>query len=167
MVSSTGSRRLLQESDPLSELQGAVENWQREVQLLRDGLKIVGSRVEALRSSQGKTYDMESSDIQLILKEIQLVQRDVSVVKDENLPRIERLVEKLNGSVRRNTDVLAAHETKITVLERVYNDQVAPALKQIVDNRVDIAVTVAKIAAGGLGAGGGIAFVVGKALGWF
>ena len=110
--------------------------------------------------------NVENTDVRLVLKEIQMVQRDISTVKDDSLPRIERLVEKLNGTVGRNTAVLAEHDKRVTVLEKFCEQQVTPALRQIIDNRVDIAVMLAKIAAGGLSAGAG-AMLIGKAFGAF
>jgi hypothetical protein len=109
---------------------------------------------------------VENTDVRLVLKEIQIVQQAVSSVKDDSLPRIERSLEKLNGTVRRNSDLLAEHDKRVFVLERFCDQQVSPALAQIIDNRVDIAVLLAKIAAGGLSVGAG-AMLIGKAFGAF
>jgi hypothetical protein len=109
---------------------------------------------------------VENTDVRLVLKEIQIVQQAVSSVKDDSLPRIEKSLEKLNGTVRRNSDLLAEHDKRVFVLERFCDQQVSPALAQIIDNRVDIAVLLAKIAAGGLSVGAG-AMLIGKVFGAF
>lgn len=147
----------------LGELRDAVEGWKREAQNLRSGLRAIGARVEALDN-------VESADAQVLLAEIKMVQKDVGSIKDESFPRVERALEKLNGSVAANTKRLGEHDTQIAVLSQFCKEQVAPVLPQIISNRVDIAVTVAKIAGGGVGVGaglGGIFIILGKAFGWF
>jgi hypothetical protein len=151
-------------SSELTQLREMVEGWRHEAARLQSGMRAIGNRVEALAESN------VSDDDRALLTEIKLIQRDVSVIKMESLPRIENLVKEQGVAVQRNMETIAANDRRLTVIESFCNKQVEPALRQIYDNRVDIAVTVAKVAAAGVGGGGGITLVIlllGKAWGWF
>lgn len=86
----------------------------------------------------------------------------------QNVESIKTVVERIDGRVARNTEAIQQHNTRVTVLERFCNDQVKPALTQIMDNRVQIAVMLAKYAAVGAGGAagiGGVIYLIGKGVG--
>lgn len=98
-------------------------------------------------------------DIALIRSDIQHLQ----AVVDQGFDKVEHKLDQMNGSVRQ-------HETRLTLLENFCAERVKPALDQIVENRVQIATILAKYAAAGFGATGGLGigvFLIGKATGWW
>ena len=64
---------------------------------------------------------------------------------------------------------MASLESRVTVLETLYEKQVEPILAQVALNRVELAKLAVRFAGGGLGIGGGIALgvAIGKAAGWW
>jgi len=73
-------------------------------------------------------------------------------------------LDKLNGSVAKHARDLHSHDTRLSVIERLYDERIKPAIARTTDNRVNIAVMAAKYGALGVGAGGGITAVVLAAL---
>lgn len=87
-------------------------------------------------------------------------------VQDE----IKSGIDKINGRLGRVEQGTVGLDKRLTVREEFCRGQVEPALKQIVENRMQLAVWAAKYGAGGTGIGVGIGIVLtafGKAQGWF
>lgn len=99
---------------------------------------------------------------------------------DVTLAELQRIILRLEGVTKDGfTDIkvclrsldsrMASLETRVTVLETLYAEQIKPIISQVANNRVELAKLAVKFGGGGLGIGSGIAlvFAIGKAQGWW
>jgi len=117
---------------------------------LLTGISNLDGRLKRLEEQGG-----ESGEV--ILLKLDHLATDIADVK--------RGVDKINDRVGKIETGQAQHETRVALLEIFCHERVKPALERVIDNRIQIAVMVAKYGAGGLGIGAVI--MVGKAAGWW
>ena len=119
-----------------------------EYDRLLTGIKGLDSRMLKLEKQRGASGEV------VVLKLDHLA----GVIDD-----VKAGVDKINSRVGKVEAGHGDHETRITVQETNWKERIKPALAAVTDNRIQIAVIVAKYGAGGLGIGAVI--LAGKAAG--
>lgn len=123
-----------------------------EYDRLLTGIRGLDTRLQRLEKQGG------SSDV--ILLKLDHMAGEIAGVKAG--------VDKINSRVNQAESTIVQHETRVTVLENFCQERVKPALEIVTDNRIAIAVIVAKYGAAGVGIGGGLGIalaIVGKLTG--
>jgi hypothetical protein len=79
---------------------------------------------------------------------------------NEGFGAINRRLDKLNGNVEANQQRGMTHELRLALMEQFCQDQVKPILTLVQENKLELAVAIAKWGSLGIGSGGVIGLIV-------
>ena len=89
-----------------------------------------------------------------------IVQHDIRT----GFEAVNRRLDRMEAVQQVAAEQEARRETRLTVVERFCDEQVKPAIKQVTENRLELAKLAAVAFGGGFG-GGGLLVIIAKALG--
>ena len=108
----------------------------------------MGTRVQQVQDQ------MSDADLTELVAGMRLIQREITAINQEHLPRLQKGLDKLNGSVGELRQQQADQDKRLSLVEQFNEQQVKPVLGVAQNNRLEIVKMTAKYAAV-IGVGGG------------
>lgn len=106
-----------------------------ELRRLQAGLRALGERLEQEREAGL----MSDTELTRLAKVVDAMAFQVEAMNKEKLPAIQASLDKINGRTSRVEDSCHDYDKRIGLVEQFNRAQVEPALKQVQDNKLEIA----------------------------